>query len=392
MSDAELIRLCVASEKDAFGEIVRRYQGVVTGLIYSRCRGKISLSEDLAQETFLIAWQRQNQSIKQVAGALELSEVAVRKRLERARAMLRDEMAASIEEELGRTTPGKRFTTGVMLAVPALSGKAMAAATGEITATKVAGTSAAGSVALLIGPLIGLLGGLIGTHCTIQHTRSKRERQFAIRQSMYLWKWIVLWAGAMGTWIAIHRFIPWQYFWSGIVLLCVMHNAAIIVFAIRFNRRQRQIRVEDGTADAPPPPVAVRSDLLWNRPRHVYTVVGGAIIGGLAWMVVMAVQAGDWLWTGGLLVLAGLLIGGGSQAILRKGPMVVRRTLIILLVGVAAANFAAVNLRMHQWLAQEVESRLVFAGYRFATDNLWATNLFLAVMFGVLFLVITRKG
>ena len=57
-SDAELVTASIDGQKNAFGEIVRRYQGVVSGLVYNRCHGSISHSEDLAQETFLVAWQR----------------------------------------------------------------------------------------------------------------------------------------------------------------------------------------------------------------------------------------------------------------------------------------------------------------------------------------------
>jgi RNA polymerase sigma factor (sigma-70 family) len=41
--------------REAFGQIVRRYQGMVTGVIYCFC-GDFHRSEDLAQETFISAW------------------------------------------------------------------------------------------------------------------------------------------------------------------------------------------------------------------------------------------------------------------------------------------------------------------------------------------------
>src|SRR5829696_7764055 len=55
-SDAELVTASRRGDGEAFGRIVRRYQGMVTGLIYAAC-GDLHRSEDLAQETFVSAWK-----------------------------------------------------------------------------------------------------------------------------------------------------------------------------------------------------------------------------------------------------------------------------------------------------------------------------------------------
>jgi RNA polymerase sigma factor (sigma-70 family) len=55
-SDAELISASRQGDREAFGRIVRRYQGMVTGLIYAAC-GDLHRSEDLAQDTFISAWK-----------------------------------------------------------------------------------------------------------------------------------------------------------------------------------------------------------------------------------------------------------------------------------------------------------------------------------------------
>ncbi len=56
-SDEQLWRQCCAGDREAFGQIVERYQSLVCSLAYSAC-GNLSRSEDLAQETFVTAWQR----------------------------------------------------------------------------------------------------------------------------------------------------------------------------------------------------------------------------------------------------------------------------------------------------------------------------------------------
>src|SRR5438477_8098367 len=55
-TDVELVLASRQGDRNAFGQIVRRYQGLIAGLIYSTC-GDLSASEDIAQETFLAAWK-----------------------------------------------------------------------------------------------------------------------------------------------------------------------------------------------------------------------------------------------------------------------------------------------------------------------------------------------
>jgi RNA polymerase sigma factor (sigma-70 family) len=62
-NDAELVGKSLAGSRDAFGQIVGRYQSLVCSLAYS-ATGSLSQSEDLAQDTFVTAW-------KQLAGLRE---------------------------------------------------------------------------------------------------------------------------------------------------------------------------------------------------------------------------------------------------------------------------------------------------------------------------------
>ena len=58
-TDADLIA-CVLSRGDhnAFGELVRRHQSPVRAFLTRMTRGDSHLADDLAQETFLKAWQK----------------------------------------------------------------------------------------------------------------------------------------------------------------------------------------------------------------------------------------------------------------------------------------------------------------------------------------------
>jgi len=55
--DAELVSESLAGNRDAFGQIVARYQSLVCSLAYS-ATGSLSQSKDVAQETFLTAWKQ----------------------------------------------------------------------------------------------------------------------------------------------------------------------------------------------------------------------------------------------------------------------------------------------------------------------------------------------
>ena len=54
--DAELVAQSLAGNREAFGQIVARYQALVCSLAYS-ATGSLTQSEDLAQETFVSAWK-----------------------------------------------------------------------------------------------------------------------------------------------------------------------------------------------------------------------------------------------------------------------------------------------------------------------------------------------
>ncbi len=56
-NDAELVRAALAGDREAFGNIVSRYQTLVCTLTYN-ATGNLGQSEDLAQETFLTAWKQ----------------------------------------------------------------------------------------------------------------------------------------------------------------------------------------------------------------------------------------------------------------------------------------------------------------------------------------------
>jgi len=59
-ADAELVTKTSEGNRDAFGQIVSRYQALICSLAYS-ATGSLGQSEDLAQETFITAWKHLGQ-------------------------------------------------------------------------------------------------------------------------------------------------------------------------------------------------------------------------------------------------------------------------------------------------------------------------------------------
>ena len=56
-ADAELVAQARRGDRDAFGRIVSRYQALVCALAYN-ATGSLAQSEDLAQESFVVAWKQ----------------------------------------------------------------------------------------------------------------------------------------------------------------------------------------------------------------------------------------------------------------------------------------------------------------------------------------------
>ena len=56
-SDAALVMASLGGDRDAFCEVVTRYQNLLCSLAYSSV-GDLKYSEDIAQETFVEAWKK----------------------------------------------------------------------------------------------------------------------------------------------------------------------------------------------------------------------------------------------------------------------------------------------------------------------------------------------
>jgi RNA polymerase sigma factor (sigma-70 family) len=200
----------------------------------------------------LVLFYREDQSVRDVAKALDLSEDAVKQRLSRGRKLLRDEMAARIEELLGRSKPGTAFGVAVLAALPV----GRAASAGVVTAggvTKASMAAGAGAAGGILGSGVGLLGGLFGSYMGIRNTYSLIERRFAIRMTVTTHAGVFTFLGLLG--LAYWFFRP-EPIRLGIAqgALWAFYVPALITAIVLGNRRHRQVKekaknIEPGSAE-----------------------------------------------------------------------------------------------------------------------------------------------
>ncbi len=133
----------------------------------------------------MVLFYRERQSVEAVARALDLTEDAVKQRLSRGRKLLQGEVMAIVESGLTQTAPGRRFTIGVIAAIPAFMLPAQAAASGTALVAK-GGTKAAfgttgGVVAMLAGPIVAIFGTWLSYRMDLDAAGSAAERELTKR-------------------------------------------------------------------------------------------------------------------------------------------------------------------------------------------------------------------
>jgi len=223
----------------------------------------------------LILFYREQQSVRQVAAELDLSEDAVKQRLSRGRAMLQEQVTAFVEGALRRYGPSPAFTLGVLAALPAFTVSATAATVGT-TALKGSAVAEAAAVTGLagafLGSLLGILGGYVGAKASIEHAKSPRERRFMVRLAWVTAGLALLFTGALLGLIFLAGSLPkshpgvYALLFVGVLTSYAIGLVALILWS---NRRQRQIRHEDALKEpqAPTAAATTESEVLEYRSR-----------------------------------------------------------------------------------------------------------------------------
>jgi RNA polymerase sigma factor (sigma-70 family) len=457
-ADVDLVAASRQGNREAFGQIVRRYQGLISGLIYSAC-GDLSASEDIAQETFLAAWKslsglrepqklaawlcqiarhrmldqhrdnarenarlaraitnydpsqlprpdeeamsaeerdvlwrslseiaepyretlvlyyRQNQSAPEVAAALEISEETVRQRLARGRQMLREQVAAMLERNLVRSAPRPQFASMVVAALPALMMQSATAATaGGIAKASTAAKGAAllPLLAMWMGPIIGVAGGIFGTAQSIRSTQTPRERRFVIRFSVIVWVYVILaiavlfgvqYVGETHHWSVKTKIIAQCSFW-------LTYGAALAGMVLRWKVRHQALRREEGLSSVP-------AACGMASPMARFVSLAGVTIGSISWMLALAIPAGDMLGAAIVVIATVSLIAWAWWGIRPKSALPYRRFYLQHVVGLGIFSFIMVNWRLHSWLVGATGKDIEKIRQ---SVPMWGANLLLVVL------------
>jgi len=303
---------------------------------------------DLYREP-LILFYREQQSVAQVAEGLELSEDVVKQRLSRGRKLLKREIATFVEDILGRTGPKKIFTIAVIAALPAAAPQAASAAIMATASKSSALTKSAGLISLIGGilaPLLALIGIIVAIKPDIKNW-SKRERKEFLRYSLIGLSAV----NVLG--VSITLFALWwcrhvgHSRWIVATIGCVLLAIFVLVFIpflIRLDRRDKQIKIEEGTYVKP----ELRALNITNG--QIYGAFGGAILASLLWLIRISSAAKDWIALGVILVV-GILVFTIATKLCIKARQRGFRIAIGVFTAIGFLHLLLVNLRWEKWQA-----------------------------------------
>ncbi|MBN1360227.1 MAG: sigma-70 family RNA polymerase sigma factor [Sedimentisphaerales bacterium] len=289
----------------------------------------------------LILFYRRQRSVSEVAADLDLSEDAVRQRLHRGRQLIRAELSSLVEETLTRSGPSKAFAVAVVAGLPALiappASAAVAGATvkGAPAAKTLVATGLSGAI---LGPILGLLGGVFGCWCSIKNTDSPRERRFVLKMVALVWVSLLLLVGVPLV-LMLTGLIPRSSYW-----VCFTTFSVVLFPLILWgNARQRQIQIADGT--------------YWPckyTPRRitrsgVYGSFAGSTFGPSAWLLVLTWLARDWT-SFAVIISCDIIIFWAATTICLRRPDRFWSAAFLAFSGLGLMTLAAVNLRWNAWM------------------------------------------
>ena len=352
---------------------------------------------DALDETYrepLVLFYREQQSVADVASALELSEEVIRQRLSRGRLLLRDELARRIEGVFVRTRPGKVFTAGVLGALPPIAvgvGISIAGAgtASAATATGGSGTTAATTGAgLALGPILAsALMGLAGLFVIFRTVSSphvpaeikrltRRCVLFASATSLVFMGWLIWFTMTGGRPIEELGLSPAVVLTVSIILFIVVNLLVPLCAALKADRLRKfdhaslcktSKRYESRASllGLPLVSIAFGPDAARGETRGVAkgwfamgdVAIGGLAIGGASAGVVAIGGVGVGLISLGGIVIGGLAFGGTTIGVFSVGALALGWGLAI--GGCALAHHLAIG-------ALAVASKAAFGGVALA--------------------------
>ncbi|MBN1972843.1 MAG: sigma-70 family RNA polymerase sigma factor [Sedimentisphaerales bacterium] len=194
----------------------------------------------------MVLFYREQQSIKQVAAQLDLSEEVTKQRLARGRKLLKAEMSTLVEDILGQTTPNKVFTAGVLAALPVFSTKAASTAVAR-AAAKGASTAKFGASSNFLGMLISPIlvwWGVINHHkADIEEAKTEKERRFLKRSRIIG----LLYCLSLPLAIFLFAFTELRRYGNLIWFLILQYFIGMFILGYSGYKKLKAIQIEQGT-------------------------------------------------------------------------------------------------------------------------------------------------
>lgn len=323
----------------------------------------------------LVLFYRQEQSIKEVAEQLELSEEVVKQRLSRGRNLLKKQVAAIVETTIRRTGPGIVFTTAVVAALPVIAPQVASAAIGTVAAK---GSLMAKSAPLIstmgwiLGPVLGLVGAIVAIRADLKNA-SRREWRFLV------WSTSIQTAYLLAiTLIAIPLCLWWKLYlsrspWPILAIYAVLLFLPGIPFTIWCKRRQKQIQIEDGTYVKP------EWRTLEMTKGQIYGAFGGSIFGSLVWLFRITVATDDWV-TFWMVLGVGTLIFLIATNLCLRVPQYGFKIASGVFICVGILNLLVVNLRWDKWEVALKDHRITLAQINWSIIGVVAVLILVALV------------
>jgi RNA polymerase sigma factor (sigma-70 family) len=296
----------------------------------------------------LVLFYRQDQSIEQVAAALELSQDAVKQRLSRGRKLLQEEVQAFVEGALRRTAPGQAFSGAVLAALPTAAGPA--ATVGLSVGVKGTAAAKSGVLAVWLGPFVGFFAGFAAQWMVVRATTTERERRGKLLRLILTWTWLlglpvagetsVQWLGQHFAWSDRTRFASEAAFWC--FWSIVLATWLIIGFRRELAVRLRNKEEPETSPQAVTPPLTATQSAF---------VVAGCYLTIFSWLISLTWREHDRI-TAAVITGAMLVLGAWNFFQLRgKTGVAATRSAYGHVTLCCAAVVAVINLRLDVWAA-----------------------------------------
>ena len=290
----------------------------------------------------MVLFYRKQQSIKEVASKLELSEEVTKQRLARGRKLLKTEMSTLVEDILGKTSPKKNFTIAVIAALPTLSSKTASASIAGGAAAKGINTITIGSMMSslesFIMPLLIWWGGSNYYKAALENATTEKERSVIKR-----WHIIEhLYCSLLPLAVLLFAFTKLRRYGNLIWFLIPAYFIGIFILAYFVQNKLKALQIKQRTYIEPEERVKSK--------RLIYGEFS-FIFGWLLIINFVSIKAHDWfaVWFT-LIVVVGIFII--STRISLNKQQYYNQIIYLATASIGILALVIFNLRWHKWIME----------------------------------------